>query len=866
MIESNAKDIDSTKLNLNFGNDLIKNIDKINANSFETTLQGKFASLFIQNVSGSPGSQQIMAIRNSGLAAAGNYPLIILNGIPIFAEASQITGINPLSTLNIDDIEQIEVIKDASALAIFGSRGANGVLVIKTKTADDASKVNVNLGGGLSLIGKKVYKDVIGGQLEVDRLKKLYDNRNLLYPNDQTDYPLFVSNPDNSFFKTNNWQKDLYEIKDYMDANIGISGMGVFGYYNITLGYHSNEGIIKGSKLNRFNLGINSRYNISEKFGFDFFINGIQLKKDESNNILPPAYAPFNNNPIFPENIFIVDNSFTDENINNHIYSNAKIFFNESNNFEISTSLGLVYENYRNDFFSPSTLNNGNIISSSGSGQSQRFISRTEIEKNNLLNKQKLSVKIGFEAIFSLVEDIGITGNKYGTVFSDFVKVVMGFSRNELDGRTSMNKYNLLSGYSLFNYYLFDKFELTGSLRADAASQFSKKKRLIFFPGLGFNWRLFENENKTIQKFLLKGGGSLVGINNEASYFYGGSMISIGNYGSVEAPVTYYEPNDNLSYPISKIFDFGIDVTLKNNIWFNIDYFHKENSNIIILKETPQYSGYKFKRINGLDSKIDGLEFTIGWNKKIGNISWNSNIVSASIGSKITKIDNETDGILPGNSLSAIYAYRASGKFEEININTKTGNLQNFEGVPFQIGLPKILDRNNDQFITHSDTEAIANSNPAFFGGWYNNLTYKNIYLETQFSFAGGTEIVTESRVERYSKDSYLNAQLKDNGKLTPFYFITKNSTDNITIQGISSIDKISYLRLNNITLGYLLNSKFLGSRDLNIYSTAFNIFTLSNYKGSNPEENLIGISQFDLGTSGTPLSTTIVLGLKVKF
>lgn len=862
-----AEGIDSTKHEMDGVVGILDNIDKVPATSLENILQGKFAGLFVQSVSGSPGSQQVMAIRNSGLSAVDNFPLVILNGVPIFAEASQITGTNPLATINIDDIAKIEVIKDASALAIYGARGANGVIRIDTKTAVSKSQVNINLSGGVSVVGNNAYKDVIGGQTELNRLKTLYDKRNALYPNNVVDYPLFVSDPNNSFFEANDWQDDLYDLGNYFDANFGISGSGVFGFYNITLGYQSQEGIQKGSKSNRFHLSINSRYNVTDKFGFDFYINGVQMQREQNNSLLSPAYAPFNNNPVFPENVFISDNSLLDENVNNHVYSNATVFYNISDQVKITTLIGLVYENYRNDFFSPSTLNNGNITSSAYSGQNQRFISRTEIDYKGNLKDRKLTAKAGFEFISSQIEDIGISGTRYASAFSDFVKIVSGYSRSDLDGGSSIKKYNLVSGYANLNYDVFDNFNVNASLRADANSQFSEDERLKVFPGLGVNWKVIDNQEGFIQRAALNAGASVLGIGNETGNLYDGELISIGNYGSVEGPVTLFEPNSELTYTTSKQLDLGLDLTFKNNIWLSVDAYSKNISDYILINQAPQYSGYLFKRVNGMDVKFTGLELSLGWKKDIGNVTWNSNLVASSVKSEIDKVEAGITGYQEGESLSAIYAYKASGKFDSVPFNSKTGAVLNYEGVPFQPGIPKINDTNGDQFINSKDMEAIADSRPKFSGGWNNNFAYKNFYLDAQFYFLTGAEMVTESRVERYASDSYLSAQMLDNGELTPYYFLTGRGVGDVVIQGISSVEEVSLLRLNNLTLGYSISpDDFFGIKTLNVYATATNLFTISNYDGSNPEENWNGISQFDLGSAGAPLSTTIVLGVKVKF
>ncbi len=841
-------------------------IDKIPFSSLENLLQGKFAGLYVQKYSGTPGSQQKFSIRNVGNSGLESTPLVILNGITIFPDASDITGTNPLSSIVVDDISSIELVKDAAALAIYGSRGANGALIINTKKALAKSQVNINLTNGVS-VGGDSYRDVIGGNLELQQLKRLYDNRNLLYPNNQVDYPLFVSNPKNSFYRSNDWQDDSQNLGKYLNYNFGISGTGVFGFYNISLGFLNQDGLTDDAKLQRYNLSINSRYNVTEKFGFDFYITGLQMLRERgSSTMLPPAYAPFTSDPVFPENVFISDNSAIDENVNNHVFTNAKVFYNFSDKLELTSMIGMVYENYRRDFFVPSTANNGVLVAAAMSSQNQRFISRTELSYKGNLGDRGLTAKAGFEITQTQKEYIGVVGKRYGSAFSDFVKVVQGYGRSQLEGGTSYSKISLISGYATFDYELTKNIDVTGTLRLDGSSQFTSENQFKLFPGLGIDWQLVENKDGLIKNANLKMGGAVTGLQSEIGSLYGGSMESIGSYLSVQAPTTVSAANNDLSFPVSKQFDISLNVDLNNGLWFGIEAYSKNISDYIINVPAQQFTGRLFDVVNGLDFSLTGLEFTLGLDKKIGNVDWSSRLVVSSVASEIKEIADNQTGLQKGESLSAIYAYKSSGKLTIAPVNSKTGRALNFEGTPFQVGLPAIVDANNDQFINALDKEVIADSQPKIFGGWNNQFSYKNFYIDAQVNFMSGAEIAVESRLERYANNSYLHALYPDNGKTTPYYFLQKNELG-VEIQGISSIEKISYVRLNSLTVGYSFKPKdFFKAKDLNVYASATNLLTLSGYDGLNPEENSNGISHFNLNSTGTPLFRTVVLGVKVKF
>lgn len=858
--------IDSTNYEKEGFVDRIENIDKIPSASLESMLQGKFASLYVQNISGAPGSQQVFSIRNVGANFSNSFPLVILNGMPIFQEASSVTGINPLSTINVDDISSIEIIKDASALAIYGARGANGVMIINTKEETVKSAVNFNLSGGVSVNGD-IYRDVVGGNHELTQLRNLYDKRNLLNPDNPVDYPLFVSDPKNSFFRANDWQEDQYNLGKYLNFNFGLSGSGVFGFYNVTVGVLSQDGITDESNFTRYNLSINSRYNVSEKFGFDFYINGTQAKRTgEDIKLLPPAYAPFTNDPVFPPNVFVADNSTLNENVNNHVFSNAKAFFHITDSWDISSTVGMVYENYRRDYFQPSTLNNGTISAFAASSQSQRFFSRSELDYQGKDNR--LSAKFGFEFIHTQQDLISISGSRSGSAFSDFVKIVGGYSRNEIVGGTDIQKYNIVSGYGVVDFKPIKSFTISGTLRTDGSSQYSEDNQWKVFPGVGIDWDLINNKESYISNVSIRGSGAVLGIMEDIGARYPGSITSIGNYRSVEGPVTTYGNNEDLTYPISKQLDFGLDIQFKGVLWFSAEAYSKQISDYIISIPTPQFTGSMYTWENGMDVTIKGVELSMGLTKQIGNLTWNSTFVVSAVSSEIDHLSpNSMSGMKEGEALTAIYAYKASGKHTELPISTKTGEVMNFNGAPFQVGLPNIMDSNNDQFINENDKMVVANAQPRFTGGWNNHFTYKRFYFDMQLNFAVDGEIIHESFTERYADDTYQHSLFADDGELTPYYFLRSDDAGGMQIQGISSIDKVSFLRLSNLTLGYTFAPKdFFKIKDLNIYSSATNLLAFSNYKGINPEENLNAISQFDLSSTGSPLFTTIVLGVKVKF
>lgn len=836
--------------------------------SVEDALTGRIAGVLVKKWSGSPGVQSLVSIRNAGSLNGTNMPLIILNGLPIFHDQTIYTEIDPLSTIPIEEISSVEVLKDANAIALYGSRGANGVIIITTKKGADKDALYVNVAAGVNFVGNNL-ESPISGNTERTRLKMLYDKRNSLYPHSKVAYPAMVSDTQNSFFReSNDWQKNTFDVRPVIASDITLSGSGDFGFYRLNIGAMSDQGVKKDNGFSRYNLGLNTRYNITKSFSFDFYISAVLADRSQSlSNLFEPSYYPYNDDTnFFPELTFESDNSLLNDNKNKHIVVNSSLNFILSESLKLTSLFGIVSETYKSKLFIPSTLNNGSISAFAAAAKRHSLSNKTVAT----WTKDWTVTNFGIEFISTNNELVDIKGERSGSGFSDFVKTVgSAYSRADVIGQSDDYTNVLFSAFVDSRIDLSKKLELLLTLRVDGLSSF-ENNRWDYFPALGGKWKIVEGEKqKGITYLALKANAGKSGYTSNPDNLFMGSALSQGNYLNQEGPVAIYNSNEDLAYPVSTQFDLGADFKFGQKTTLSVDWFSKTTKDHMYQVVMPSYSGYSLRYANGFDVKHSGFEFTL--NSKIleGNFSWDFGVNAAAISSEVRELPADASNsalsfIKEGNSLTSIYAYEANGYYAD-----EVGLSNGFGKIAFQQGTPKIIDKNSDGKITEADMVKIADSQPTLFGGISNLFSVGKLYLDTHFSFGLGGEIVTESHVERFADDSYLHSLLEDNGELTKNYFMRSEGSgnDNLVIQGISGVEKASYLRLEKVSLGYDLGAvKFVGLnfKGAKMFITGTNLLLLTNYDGD-PQGSLNDVKQFDLATSGTPRYRTIMLGLRIK-
>ena len=839
--------------------------------SIEDVLTGRVSGLQIQKWSGSPGVQSLISIRNAGILNEVNTPLVILNGVPIFQDPTEYTNTNPLATIALEEVASVEILKDANSLALYGARGANGVILITTKKGQGKDELNINVAGGLNFVGDNL-ESPVSGDTERYRVKDLYDKGNLLYPERNVEYPSVVNDSLNNFYRlSNDWQSEHFDRRPVVATDMTLQGSGKYGYYRLNLGLMNDQGVKDDNSFRRYNFGLNTRYNITKQFAFDFYMSAVQADRGISlSNFFEPSYYPYaDDTNFFPELTFDSDNALLNENSNKHISINAGLDFKISDRLKLYSLFGIVSESVKSNLFIPSTLNNGAIQSFAGSAKRQRLSNTTMLSYIH----SKLEFDLGLEYINSHSETIDIKGERKGSGFSDFVKTVASaYSRDDVSGGSDKYSDVLVSVFADSKFNVSNNLQVLATIRLDGTSAYQENQWCVF-PALGANWFLVKESDATVFKnLMLKANVGRSGNIRTTDQLYLGSMISQGSYVNTEGPVSVYPYNPELTYSKTKQADLGVEASIGQTTHIAVDAFMKNTDNYLYQVTMPSFSGYEYRYANGVEVKTSGIELTLNSKLFDGDFSWYTGITASAIKSEVMKLPDDIHNsslsyLKKGSSLSAIYAFEADGYYKMDG--SDVGASDRYSNTSFQAGTPKIIDHNQDGQITDADKVKIADRQPTLFGGVTNLFSYKKFYLDTHFSYGLGAEIVHESQTERYANDAYLHGLFEvEEGKMN-YYQLHRNGSgaNDLAIQGISSIEDVSFLRLEKISLGYEFKSTRIAGLNIKgarLFVTGTNLFVASNYK-KDPEANFNGVRQFDLATSGTPRYKTILVGLRVK-
>ena len=883
--------------------------------SFESMLQGRVAGVNIQLNSGEPGASPTVIIR--GLAAVSrddgsvlSEPLYVIDGVPVISRTSDdfaITSTNVLADLDPNDIEDIVVLKDASAAAIYGSRAANGVILVSTKKGKRGRpQINFNARYGLNFVPQ--LQDVAGGLKEreqVARLYELYAPYGIYMPSMYTD----VTNP--FYNNSSDWQGYLYNTSVTQDYNGSVRGAGDFGQYSVSMGYMDSKGIL-------FNTGFN-RYNIMANTSFNALDNALVLnntlsvsRTDQSKN--PDALSSNMSSLLpLPEDPIVsgadVYGIGYDSNLNDRIRFSSDATMDIFSTLAYNINLSLEYGRSMRDIYQKSrrTLYASN---QSNVGESQNLLFQNTLTYTPEVDEDhniQLLLGQSAEKTQSKITMVNSVTSK------PTLSQVVNWSDNNNIGTSDYTASTMLSYFSRFNYSYKQKYMVGASFRADGSSKFGQANRWGLFPSVSAGWN-FARENflanlEWLSTGKLRFSYGLSGTTWDNNYLALGimdggaldrynSLVEI-TYGGISGfTPTWYDgfKNEDLTWVKSEMTNLGVDLSLFNSkVEFIFDAYEKFTKGLLLTTSLPTTSGYNTVYRNAADVLNRGLEFTINTNLQIGrnlrwstglNFAYNKNRVIAlpdgNADIKKTSSSGQDFGsiVQVGNPLNGFYFYESQGIYQtenDIPVNPKTGQqLVGLQGKKLAVGDRNFKDQNNDYKIDVNDRIFAGDPNPKWTGGWTNDFSYKGFSLNVVSSFVVGRDIVNTELLERLS----LGKGFAGNSSLPDFdnYLIWERSGDNTkfpTLNPWSGISQIitqdseyiedgSYFKIKSVTLSYFLNKQLLSHLPFNsarIYCTIDNVITFQNYSG--PDAELITVGGFD-DSGGYPMRRMVLFGVSL--
>ena len=866
-------------------------------------LQGRAAGVHITSNNGEPGAGYKVRIRGGTSINASSDPVYVVDGF--------VGGALPPP----EDIESIEVLKDASATSIYGSRGANGVIMVTTKRGKKG-KTNIDLNVSYSF------------QNEINRL-------DLLNKQQFTEYIQEVSPTFTPLDGNTDWQEEIFRTGKVQNYQLGISGGSDKINYYVSGTYFDQKGVILNSEYERYSVISNIDVEASDKFRFGLNLfarrtgqDGVKTQEVHGgalgSGVVSTAFKMGPDQPIVDENgnytiarlneehdnPVAVATELINENVADRFQGNVYGEYNILQDLSFKTTLGVSTNNGRTGQYTPSVLQAGRNVNGDGSINSSKnllLLNENYLTYAKKFGKHDLSVMAGYSYQKSRNENWSARGQEFTTD---------AFLYWDLDGSSSwqrpgsgLSEWELSSYYSRFNYSLNDKYLLTLNARYDGSSVFSEDYKWAFFPSGALAWNMSKED-------FIKNVGAVSTWKWRVSYGSTGNraispyqtLAAFQNVFTVHhgAPVNAVAPtsvaNRNLKWETTTQLNIGIDIgLLENRINVIMDYYNMNTTDLLFEVPLPEYSGYGDQLKNIGETANKGFELTLNSRNLVVPFSWNMGINLSANRNEIISLPDGND-IKYGNSPSN---FTGVGSTNVLREGEPVGVFFGFiydgvyqegddfiEGAGFEQepGGEKFRDINGfdddgklidqpDGLLNSADRIIIGNPHPDFIWGWNNEFSWNGFDLNIFFQASQGNDILNYSLMELDLMAGRNNATTAALDRWTP-----SNTDTNIprAISGRTNhsssrwIEDGSFVRLKNLSLGYNLPQPVLDRlsfRKLRIYISAQNILTITGYKGYDPEVNFRsggsgGNSNMNLGLdyASYPNAKSYTFGMNIGF
>lgn len=857
--------------------------------TLDGALSGQVAGLNVTAASGQPGADSSIRIRGGNSVNASNEPLYVVDGFIYFKDASNnSTGLgaiegslNPLATINPNDIESIEVLKDISATAIYGSRGANGVILITTKKGKQGEKkasINYGYSLGFSNVTKKL--DLMNAA-EWAQFQKTYYNNKGGYTNEQIA----------ALGKGTDWQDAVLRTALQQSHELSINGGTDKGRYAFSANYTDQDGIILNSGFQRYNFhtnaewellknlkfGINATYGRSKQSGLTTsekqVFNSSPFSAGITNSfvyaLLTPPVVPVYNadgsynfkNPYEYAYFAIGDhasNAVYDlkesvaENINNYLLSNVWATY-KLGDVTLKAAVGLNSEKLTQNYFSGAYTSLG-LANEGIGGVGHRQTDTWQQEYTATYNKDindnhHIDALAGYTKQNTTSTYSNISTNHFTN--ETLKQYNLGDGANIYTPQTGINESTLNSIIARVNYTFLDRYNATATFRADHSSRFSKNHRWGYFPSLGLSWNVekekFLANTHHLDYLKLRLTGGVVG-NQEINDYAFTTSYATGSYAGSSSYAKKNTANDNLKWETTASYNLGTDIGLYNGrLNFVLDLYYKKTSDLLL--DVPMgFSTGVTSQIQNVGNVVNkGIEFAVnGTLLKRRHLNWTASANIAHNHNEITDMgitnnviqgaDNEQI-LRKGEALGSFYGLKFLGIVQQ---GEDVSKLPTMSGSAPKAGDLKFEDHNGDGKVDGNDRQILGSIQPDFTYGFSSQFQYREFDASITFAGSHGNKVYNAlgRRLEQTGDSYNVLATVKDswtaeNGGNTLPYAGNDRPFSHIDSRYVQSA---SYLKLRNLTIGYRPRLPKTFPVAVRIYATATNLFTITPYKGYDPE------------------------------
>lgn len=901
-------------------------------NSIEQLMQGNTTGVQITQSSGAPGAGININIRGVSSVSGSNQPLVVIDGVPYDGGATSKMSTdywvqsqpnyNPLAGLNPNDIESLEILKDASSTAIFGSRGANGVILITTKSGKKGGdKITYSHRSDISMLPKKI--KVLSTDDYLAYVAEAAANSN--------DTPIF-NEEEVQKYSTNsvNWQDLIYRIAYSHDHQLTISGGTNKNTYSFMGGYSRQNGIVIDTRFDRLTGRLNFRREVSKMFDFGTNISAVHTSNNAAQQSSPngnpagsvvtgaltfrPILTPYNEdgslnggdlnqgNPLLTAKL--LDDDMSTSNYNMSLFANLHI----NTNLWIKTMIGYSdTRNTRDVYFPRGTFpgdQSGGFSYKTNQSNLTYFLENTINFDKLIANKHRINAVFGYTWQKWFYNGVGMKASGFPNDNLSYNNFSIATSiENPVISRQESALASLLGR---INYVFSDRYLVTLTGRTDGSSRLAAGHKWAFFPSLAFGWNVhnekFMKEQKTISQLKIRAS---YGFSGNQNIDIGATQASLVTNSTVREPIgtTIYPrfilgrfENGNLGWETTKQLNAGFDMALFNNrIRMSFDYYLKNTFDMLLNLTIPSASGYANYATNVGKVENKGFEFMLDAtiiNKAVtwtlgGNISTNKNKVLDLGGTKAIfgekyytdsniAINQPAHITMVGKPIGSFYGYRTNGIYQNVQ-EVAAGPIDPLNPKPGDIRFVNIT--GEDNAITDADRTILGDAFPDFILGLNSNVSWKNLSLFVLVQGRIGSEVLNMNRIPLdglFSKTyTNISQQAYDNrwrGEGTSNYYPRAASTGSGPLaRRVSDIlvEDGSYVRLKTLSISYEIPKKFFNNLfDVKMTLSGTNLLTITNYSGYDPEvggrdgSNLTpGV---DLGT--IPQYRTYSFGASINF
>jgi TonB-linked SusC/RagA family outer membrane protein len=899
-----------------------KDIEFMPTPSVDAALQGKAAGVFVNAQSGKLGQAVTVRVRGNSSISANSQPLYVLDGVPITSQDQSTYGgdMNPLTDLNQNDIESIEVLKDASAGAIYGSRAANGVVLITTKRGK-AGKTNVtfNLQSGYSeatkrlpMLNSEQYAELI---LEA---AKYSDDREGIPYNDPFSYTNYVKNDVMDYYSYGEWSKDPTKSYDWQDAvftkgpyrqaDLQIRGGTDRTKFFSSFQHLDQTGTIVGNNLQR----TTGRLNLDQKAN-DWLDLGVSMSLSRTfNRRLPDDNAfsnplqavalnpmtPFKdpetglpagtppgdvNIPLYYNPLLTVDyGKFTQDVFRTFGNSYLKAKLLKGLIFQTEFGMDYLSQNEEGYFRSETVRNQTSAVRGSGTNTGTfitNYNTNSYFNYNLVKEKHNLSATLGMQYQQSQAKYNSTAGTDFPS--NSYQKIASAATKS--GGSSSQTDFRFLSYFLRANYTLMDKYIVAASGRIDASSRFGKESRQGFFPAISAGWIMtnekFLSNVKALSFLKLRASYGIVG-NAEIGNFpqlglFSGDAGYAGNAGQRPSQLR----NDSLRWETTKQADIGFDFGFFNNrITGEIDYYQKKTSGLLLTVNIPATTGFTsiVKNVGKLENS--GYEFVLNTQNLVGAFKWSTNINLAFNKGKVTDIQKQIieGGVSNMNRVEEGYNVGVFFTPEFAGVDPNNGDALFYKNTK---GADGKLDRTTTNKYNEAQRVVVGDPNPDMIFGFTNNFSYKGFDLSVFFNGVRGNQNNIYG-MGRYSSASMLYednntadqlGRWRKPGDITNIPQVRLYYTNGSQASSRYIVDG-SYIRLRSVTFGYNIDARLLRKykiEKLRVYLSGQNLLTFTKYPYWDPEVNA---DSFDSNIAKgndfytPPQPRTLLAGINIGF